>query len=102
MNSSSLGSMGFTRSEKAFCNKLGMVETMKQPKTQGFSTLESSEQQDIFRLLRSTGTKFRFSRDHSEIVLLKISVTGLIPRLVKQLAIGGAELIDFFGDLSRR
>lgn len=67
-------------------------------KTQGLSVLTEEQLQEFIRLLNKTGTKYKavHTKDGDEIVLLKVSVTGVIPEVMKWLQGFGVDLIDWF------
>jgi len=67
-------------------------------RTQGLSVLTKKQLQEFIRFLNKTGTKYKAVRtkDGDEIVLLKVSVTGVIPEVMKWLHGFGVDLIDYF------
>ncbi len=72
----------------------------RNPKTKGLSYLTAEEQTELLNLLRRTGTQFRtvHTKEGDELVLLKITASGVIPQIFKLLQQAGAELIDWFQD----
>jgi hypothetical protein len=69
-------------------------------RTQGLSFLTNDERQQLIRLLNRAGIKHRavHTKEGDEIALLNInvSVSGVIPDIVKWLHGLGVDLIDWF------
>ena len=77
-----------------------MSPSRRKPRTQGFSYLTTKEQEELISLLKKTDTKFGtvHTKEGDEIVLLKITASGVIPQIFKLLQQAGADLIDWFQD----
>ncbi len=75
-----------------------MDEENRSLRTQGLSFLTEKERKELIRLLNKTRTKYRtvHTKDGDEIVLLKVSVSGVIPDIMKMLHGFGVDLIDWF------
>ena len=69
-------------------------------RTQGFAHLTPEEQRQFIRLLNKSGTKYRtvHTKEGSEVVLLKITASGLLPEIVQFLHQFGVDLIDKFSE----
>jgi len=65
-------------------------------RTKGLSVLSPDEQRQLRALLRRTGGSVRrvHTREGDELVLLKITATGVIPQIIRFLKAVGADLID--------
>lgn len=73
-------------------------EDNRRLRTQGLAFLTEKEREELFRLLKKTRTRYRtvHTKDGDEIVLLKVSVSGVIPAIMKTLHQAGVDLIDWF------